>query len=136
MNRWLILGALALVVLSSSGSVSRVNRIAQAIAFAEGFYVSGSRAERNNNPGNLTYAFGFPTSGYDGMFPIFATLEGGWAALHTQIQMMLDGTSALYSPDMTILEVARIYTTTEQEFWANNVASNLGVTISTPISAV
>lgn len=136
MNRWVILGALGLVVLSMTGSTSRVNRIAQAIAIAEGFNVSGSRAARNNNPGNLTYAFGFPVSGYDGMFPIFQTLDDGWAALHTQIQMMLDGTSALYRPDMTILEVARIYTTTEQEFWAANVAGALGVNVNTPISAV
>ena len=30
-----------------------ISKIADAIAFAEGYFVSGSRPRRNNNPGDL-----------------------------------------------------------------------------------
>jgi hypothetical protein len=136
MKNWPVLLIAAIILLSMSGSVSQVDRIASAIAYAEGFYVSGSRAQRNNNPGNLTKDFGFPVTAWDGMFAVFATVNDGWEALKAQVRMMLDGTSAFYGPDMTIFEVAVTYTTTDQEAWASNVAARLGVTTDTPIGSV
>ncbi len=57
--------------------------IAQAIAQKEGFYVSGSIAQRNNNPGNLRSWGSTPiVSGY----AKFATVQDGWNALYSQIQ--------------------------------------------------
>ena len=56
----------------------------EAIAHQEGFYKEGSRPQRNNNPGDLTYcgetiAFG-ATSG-DPRFAMFPDAVTGWNAL-------------------------------------------------------
>jgi len=136
-NKWwlFILGLLALAT-GVTGSTSQVDRIAKAIATAEGFFVQGSRPQRNNNPGNITASFGYPTMGSDGPFPIFATEAAGWAALKDQIRMMLDGSSSHYQPTMTILEIARVYTATEHEDWALNVANDLGVSVNTQLYQV
>lgn len=115
--------------------VTIVDRIADAIAFAEGFYTSGSRAWRNNNPGDLTYAFGFPTTGMDGPFPVFQTIDAGWAALKTQIGEMLDNTSSIYNSAMTIAQIGASYAGGDPN-WAHNVAARLGVTVDTVISQV
>ena len=56
-----------------------------AISRQEGFYVEGSRAARNNNPGNLEYGPFTKTQGATGgdpRFAIFPTPEMGFAALH------------------------------------------------------
>jgi hypothetical protein len=110
------------------------NALADAIAYAEGFYVSGSRAYRNNNPGDLTLDITGTGVGYDGPFVIYASAMDGWDALKRQIQKMIDGTSAIYDPSMSILDIASRYTTTEVNAWANNVAMRLGVTIETTLN--
>ena len=143
-NPWLWV-IVALVVLSSGGYAmgnpadayfNRVNRIAEAIAYAEGFYVDGSRPQRNNNPGDLTKALGFASIGWDSIYVVFKTVEDGWAALRKQVQLMLTNQSSVYNSNMTILDVARRYTTTQQNEWAANVASHLGVPMTTKISEV
>jgi hypothetical protein len=56
----------------------------EAIAQMEGFYVVGSRPQRNNNPGDLVYsseAIRFGATGTDGRFAIFPDAETGWKAL-------------------------------------------------------
>jgi len=62
--------------------------LARAIAEFEGFYRAGSRAQRNNNPGNLKYrgqrgAVGADRQGY----AIFSSVEAGWEALRRQIEL-------------------------------------------------
>ena len=104
---------------------------ADAIAYAEGFYVFGSRAARNNNPGNLTVDTIGRAVRYDGPFVVYGTVTDGWNALKRQIERMLDGTSAFYSPEMTIRQIADVYTATDKAAWAANVASRLGVTVNT-----
>lgn len=135
-HKWLLITLGVLLVMTTSGSKPQIDRIAEAIATAEGFFVKGSRSERNNNPGNLTLDFGFQTIGNDGPFPIFVNAAAGWSALKEQVRMMLDGTSHYYKPDMTIAEIAQAYTRTEQDEWAANVARELGVSINTPINQV
>lgn len=136
MNKWLLLLGALLVLGLTGGSVSKVERLREAIARAEGWYVEGSRPQRNNNPGNLTKDFGYPITGHDGPFPIFLTPEWGWTALRNQVEMMLDGSSAYYDPYMTIREVAEKYTETEKDAWAQNVASQLGVTVDTRLADI
>lgn len=66
--------------------------IAEAIAHQEGFYVQGSRAQRNNNPGNVvagTFALHYGCCGSDRKgiaygepgFAIFPTIDDGWRCL-------------------------------------------------------
>lgn len=56
----------------------------QAVALEEGFYVDGSRPQRNNNPGDLEWRPWQATYGAtkgDPRFAIFPTPELGFAAL-------------------------------------------------------
>lgn len=112
-----------------------VAQLADAIAYAEGFFAPNSRANRNKNPGNLTQdiAGGGAGIGKDGMFIVYATAEDGWLDLKQQVRMMLDDASHIYSSNMTIREVAMRYTTTDQFAWATNVASRMGVPMNTPL---
>jgi len=113
---------------------SVVQAIAVAIARAEGFF-AGPHAlpVRANNPGNLKLGdLGRGT--IDGK-TIFKTIEDGWAALYRQIRLMLTGASKYYTPEMTIAQVAEIYTGADNALaWAKNVAVSLGVSIQTKLS--
>lgn len=139
----LLVAALALGVLvlykSISGAVStggNVERIAQAIAFAEGFYVSGSRAQRNHNPGDMTQDLIGRKTGMDGPFVVYATDEDGWQNLYAQIGKWLDGSSSRADATSTIGDISEFYTTNDQTAWASNVANHLGVSIDTPIGGI
>jgi hypothetical protein len=131
---FIVLGGAAMG--ADGGLTVRIDKLADAFAFAEGFYVNGSRPQRNNNPGDLTRALGFPTIGMDDMYVIFATVTDGWNALKKLIELMLTNQSTIYTSNMTIYEVAQYYTTTQQTEWATNVALRLGVSPFTKISEV
>ena len=128
----LSIGVLALLKFPSYVVNPVVERIARAIAFAEGFYKAGSLPQRAHNPGSLMLGdqgFGM----IDGK-TIFPTDLAGWSALYRQVEMMLSGTSKFYNAGMTILEVARIYTGGDSpETWAVNVSKNLGVSTQTQL---
>jgi hypothetical protein len=118
---------------SVSGAV--VSKIAEAIAFAEGYFVSGSRPRRNNNPGDLERDVTGKGIGRDGPYIRYATAQDGREALEHQVRLMFAG-SHVYDPSMTIAEVARHYTATEPAIWALNVASRLGVTVETRLNEI
>jgi hypothetical protein len=113
-----------------------VQKFAEAIAWAEGFYSIGSRPQRNHNPGDLTRDLTGTGVAKDGMYVVYATDADGWEALYKQVRMMFNNTSSIYNDAMNILEVARKYTTTDQEVWAANVAQRLGVPVGTPLSQI
>ena len=130
-------------VLTSSvpGTPDIVQRFASAIATAEGFFLAGSRAQRNNNPGNVTSSFGQSTTGQDAQFPIFATVADGWQALYNQVYKMFYGGSVYYNPSMTISQVGFIYADGAHDpsgafNWAANVAAAMGVTTDTPLTTL
>lgn len=131
---WLLLALLAVGVImtlqQASVSDDKVERIAKAIARAEGYYVPGSLPNRLNNPGSLK-------DPVTGKLRSFATPEDGWNALKQQIRRMLAGTSLYYRPDYSLLQVAQIYTGGDKPYeWATIVARELGVTVDTPLQAV
>ena len=107
-----------------------ISKIADAIAFAEGYDVAGSRPRRNNNPGDLEQDVTGKAVGYDGPYVIYPSPQDGRDALKHQVRLMFGG-SHVYKPSMTIGEVASHYTSTEVEAWARNVAARLGVGIET-----
>lgn len=109
---------------------------AQGIAIAEGFYVDGSRAQRNHNPGNLTEDTTGNGVDKDGMFIVYGSDADGWAALYRQVELILTNTSHIYNVDMTLREIAEHYTTTDQLAWATNVAETLGISIDVPVSTL
>jgi hypothetical protein len=108
-----------------------IQAFATAIAKEEGFYVQGSVPQRANNPGDLTddgdVGMGvIATSGPQGAkITIYPTVEAGWAALTKKVARMLNGGSAVYTPDLTITEVGLKYSGTAQ--WGANVAAMLGI---------
>lgn len=123
---------------ADSGMASDLTtRIAEAIATAEGFFHPSGIAvpQRANNPGDLKLGdLGFGTIGGK---TIYQTVEEGWAALEHQINLILAGRSAYYTPDMTILEVAQTYTGGDNaQAWATIVAGQLGVTPDTPMGSI
>ncbi len=64
--------------------MSLTDSISQAIAQMEGFFTSGSIAQRNNNPGNLRSWGNLPV--VDG-YAVFPTPDAGWAALNRQVDL-------------------------------------------------
>lgn len=106
-----------------SSSDPLVQALANAIATAEGFFVSGTTPQIQNNPGDLE------TNGVINTYP---TAQDGWNALYNQVQMMLYGGSAYYDPSMTIAQVGQIYANGDPN-WANNIATTLGVTTDTTL---
>jgi hypothetical protein len=107
---------------------SQVQSIAQAIAFAEGYPQAGATSApvRNNNPCDI-----------GGAGQSYATIDDGWDACYGQIQAMLSGTSQYYTPDESISDIAPTYTGNDNPTsWAAAVAQALGVSPSTPLSAI
>ena len=127
-------GGLLLLASAVRGSTrmgeNKVDALMRGIAKAEGFYVTGSLAQRANNPGNLKLGDrGF--GAIDGKTK-FATLADGWRALANQIELIASGKSAFYRPDMTFAQIARIYTGGDKpDAWAAIVTQEIGATPDT-----
>jgi hypothetical protein len=140
----LVVAAIGLAILTFGKSIggaissysSSVEKIAQAIAVAEGFYVSGSRPQRNHNPGDMTQDLVGLGVGRDGQFIVYANDQDGWACLYKQIGMWLDGSSSHADASFTISDISHFYTTDNQTAWATNVANQLGVGLDTPIGEI
>jgi hypothetical protein len=108
---------------------SKIRRIAQAIARAEGYGVPGAIPTVRNNPGNIRDS--------SGAIATYPTPAEGWQALYRQVLLMLTGESRFYKPEMTIAEIARVYTGEAAYMnWANNVSKVLGVTPDTRLRDV
>ncbi len=141
----LVLVGVGIFLVSQGGNVAivpttAVQKIAKAIAKAEGFYVQGSIPQRANNPGDLERGdIGF---GVISLKTIYPSAGQGWEALYHQIGIMLDNSSAVYGPTWTIQDVADEYVsgmqsdTKDAAAWAQNVADTLGVSVDTQIGTI
>lgn len=113
---------------------AKIVLLATAIATAEGFYNPNPNVipRRGHNPGDLTSSFGLPNGGklnVEGVLAFYSD-DDGWTALKTQARMMLDGTSRIYSPTMTVRQMAAKYTGGDASgSWATNAAQVLGITV-------
>jgi hypothetical protein len=105
----------------------------QAIAKEEGFYVNGSRPQRDNNPGDIVYgrftkAHG--ATGGDPRFAIFPTVDLGWQALRILLNEHYAGltvTAALNKFAPPVENATNLY--------INNVCKWTGLTPSTVLTA-
>ena len=101
---------------------------ADAIGHAEGFFTSGSRPNRNNNPGDFILAP--PATAYtnksDGTYAIFDTAQDGWQALEDQLDLIRRGASGHYNANMSFIQMAQVYSPDGADNWAKNVADRLG----------
>ncbi len=137
-----LLIVLVFAEMQTGGSVTAAQKLANAIAQAEGAGVPGSVPQRANNPGDLEIGdpYGMGTIAGKTIFP---SLADGMNALVSEVGRMLGlhGTS-IYSPDMTISEVSTLWVngskevTADSQAWASNVAKALGVSVDTPIGSV
>jgi hypothetical protein len=118
---------------------AKVIEFAGAIAYAEGYWdrnrnvLTRNIPARNNNPGDF---LGQGDSGSRDGYALYGTPEAGWERLYSQLQMIVDGSSHVYSLDMSISDMSQSYTTTQQISWASNVANFLGVDRSTQLREV
>lgn len=117
-----------------------IQLFSEGIALAEGFYVAGSRAAENHNPGNMTLDLIGKKIGMDGPFVVYANDADGWANLRKQVEKILTNASGIYDSQMTLRQIGQKYASTsppdEQLAWAINVASKLGIDIDTPVSTL
>jgi hypothetical protein len=132
---WIILGAIGIVLaekyISGFGS-DPAGKLAAAIASAEGFGPVANLPTRANNPGDLE--LGDLGHGTIGAKTVFGSLTEGIAALKRQINLIVSGDSQYYSTNMTISQMAKLWTGGDNaDAWAQNVASSLGVTPDTTL---
>lgn len=108
-----------------------VLKLAAAITVAEG------SPPQWNNPGDLTYGFGFPVLGpmnRDGVLK-FRRLEDGEHALRHECWLMLTGKSGVYFLSDSLAIAGMKYSKGDPN-WAVNVARELGVPTSTTLGMV
>ena len=129
-------GTFSVIVNDVKGAIDPVTKIAEGIATAEGFYLSGTRPARDNNPGDMTVDIIGKGIGNDGPFIIYATPDDGWENLKAQVREWLDGISKNADSSSTIADISQFYTNTQQSIWARNVANALGVSVDTPIGQI
>lgn len=109
---------------------SQIQRIAEAIARAEGFYTDSTLLQRLNNPVGLK-------SVSTGTLRRFNTIQEGWEAAYRQIELILTNESSIYNKDMTIAQIAPIWTGNDRPAaWAVVVSGELGVNPNEPIYRV
>ena len=103
----------------TAGRAAAFLDFATAISVAEGFGVPGKTPTIAHNPGDLILSGTTPT--------VFASDSDGWAALYHQLDLIANGTGAKYgyTVAMTIAQMARVWTATEPDNWAANVANTL-----------
>lgn len=107
-----------------------VHTLADAIARTEGFYSKGTIPNRYHNPGDIRSRLPHAYPGQVGLnrsgYVIFRSDRYGWAALHAQIQRVIDGTSTQYDQSMTFAEIAKVYATDPR--WKKSVCKILKIT--------
>lgn len=116
-----------------SQTMNKVDIFAHAIARAEGYAVKGSIPNRYHNPGDLKVRKGAVYPGQIGIgkarHVIFKNPRYGWAALHHQIEKILNNDSQVYNRNMTLHDMAKRYAVNYKP-WEKNVARILRVSPS------
>lgn len=110
----------------------RIQKLAQAIAKAEGFGVPDTIPTLAHNPGDLVIP-GWSGSSMGAGISVFEDDDTGWQKLYHEIGLILLGSSHVYNLDMSILEMAYKWTMTDQNAWADNVSEFLGVSPTTTL---
>ena len=111
-----------------------VLQFARAVAHAEGFGVPDAIPTKANNPGDLTFGFGYPLNGTMGrdQICVFQSLDDGWQALWHEVGLAFAGRSHIYKTTDTIEEFGMKYSNYPN--WGVNVAAYLGVAKETTLA--
>jgi hypothetical protein len=103
----------------------------EAIAREEGFYVTGTRAQRNHNPGNIEFGKFSTANGAlhgDPRFAVFPTDDQGFACMRALFQSAYQG--------LTVAEAIAKWappTENDTQSYVNNVCTWTGLTPDTII---
>ena len=135
MRKYLMLVVLFLAPMTFAQT--SIDAFAQAIAKAEGFYKKGSIPNRYRNPGDLKAVRGQKYPGQvsigKGGHIVFRNDAAGWYALRAKLEKIVAGESRVYSPQMTLRDMARKYAG-NYRIWAKSVSKSLGVPDTTTIA--
>jgi hypothetical protein len=120
---------------ATPGSARRASftAFAESIAVAEGYGIAGAIPTVRNNPGDLKLSGDTITT--------FPTPDAGWQALYRQLDLIRSGDSRYYTLAMTIGQMSRVWTATEQGAWASNVVRAMNergfaVSLSTQLAEI
>ena len=130
MKKFLLMKLVSLMLVGTAwAQLGRVSQLATAVARTEGFYVKGTTPNRLHNPGDIRARATHAYAGQVGLskrgYVIFKNDAWGWAALEKQIEKMIDGTSLVYTPDMTFSRIAKRYASDPR--WVQNVCKILKI---------
>jgi len=108
------------------------DKLAHAIALAEGYFVAGSLPNRINNPGDMK--LGDRGHGTEHDKTIYLTADDGWAALGRECTAILTGASHVYFVSWNFLQVADKWTGSDNSgAWCRIVCDNLNVDPTTTL---
>ena len=128
---------LFLILTVPAWAQSNIQRLAQAIAKAEGFYTKGTIPQRCFNPGDIKAVHGWTYPGHVGVCKggliRFKNATYGWQALYGQLEKVAARESKVYTPEMTLNQAAHKYAG-DWRTWARNVAHNINVTPGTTLA--
>lgn len=116
---------------------SKLDAWALAIQSFEGYF-PGSRAYRNNNPGNIRFVGQKEATGKDDKgFCIFPDYKTGFEALKSLLRRAAEGKSTYYNKEGDLFAWASVYAPASDnnapKTYAEFVAKKIGVPVSTPI---
>ena len=127
---------LGLLKLKKPTTKSVIQRLAGAMAQVEGFYITGSIAQRNNNPCCMVYS-PYQAGKKDG-FAYFNTDGEGWDATYYQLHLIFDGQSSYYQPTMSLMAFVNTWASTspynERLNYSKFIANRFGASIDTKLN--
>lgn len=106
------------------------------LALAHAIEVAEGSNPAYHNPGDIKIpGWTGPTFGVE-QIPALPDRQTGLGYLYRQLSLIETGRSHVYTRTMTILDMAKHWTDTDGAAWAHNVASVLGVPVTTTLDEV
>lgn len=108
-----------------------VQQMAQAIAFAEGYFDENENVASSstipvaaNNPGDLVIP-GWTGAQLGEGISVFASITDGWNRLYNELNLIASGNSSVYSTGMSFYQMGAKWAPSDPTDWSNNVVSFL-----------
>lgn len=131
-----------------------IKHVADCIAHAEGYGVLDAVPTDAKNPGDLMLGVRFDIKATHKGKSYFGSIGGitiypkadrnasvgdhedGFAALWREVYSIFENKSIFYHANMTVQEIADLWTKTEPEAWAKNVADGLGISTAARLNSL
>lgn len=96
------------IYMSTPDRQALLRALGTGIAQGEGYFKTGTVPNRNNNPGDIKVGGVIATLAPD--TPDAPAPGGGWALLYHQLNLNLNGSSAIYDLTMSLREMCSVWT--------------------------